>query len=58
MKIRRRKQWNIDRKDRKLVGEAVDNGGGKKIKEEISKKIISILTIDDQRRLVEGIGDI
>ena len=48
MKIRRPKHRNIDRKDRKLVGEAADSGGGKKIKEEILKKFLSILTIDDK----------
>ena len=47
MKIRICKHRNIGGKDRNLVGEAADSGGGKKIKEEISKKILSIATIDD-----------
>ena len=38
MKIRRCKHRNIGIKDKKLVGEAADSGGGKKIKEKISKK--------------------
>ena len=48
----------MGRKERKLVGEAADSGGRKKIKEEISKKILIISTIGDGQRSIEGIDDI